>query len=346
MREAAIGAIGAFASRAGSLAPFSKHLGSLDDAKRRLLEERIGASPQEAEAGAMQATVQAPAKPSGVTMRLGTRSQPAAVPQRRAAPANVAAKVATRSGARGVGEGRTNKAAGPPGTAAPQVWSSPAGGPAMSEEEAVAALGNSGCAPGALAGLKSASWRDRMEAAEALRDALSSGAVPGAAAAVALSGVLSREKNAQAGAAIIEAIGAAAGNPDGGVGAAEARAAAGAVAEKIGEAKCARAAGEALSSLCEAAGTAVVSAAVRKCCEGAKSPKTRAEGLAWAGKALREFGAAQMDVAAVVGWAMAELEAANAQVRSSAVALLGEAHRVVGGRVRAMVRDRRPFLTL
>ncbi|KAK2077037.1 hypothetical protein QBZ16_005265 [Prototheca wickerhamii] len=314
VREAAMGALAAFAARAGSLGAVDKGLEKLDEGKRKKVEEAVAAlGPGQGPSG------HGLAPGSGGAIRAGAPTGSA----RSAGPASA------RPGA---------KAAGAPAELA--------AAPRLSPEEIAARVPELFGAE-VWEGLQSAKWQERLEAVGAIEAWVSSriadedaafSSIEAGTVAQCLAFVpgWSKEKNFQVINKGFEIVAALAG-PGPGLARADALTAIEPLAERLAELKHRLPAAAALSALAESATPGFVAAELRRVASAAKNPKVPAETLGWTATAIAEFGLApgKFDVAGLLEWAREALGSAAAPVRSRGVELLGALHATLGPAIAA-----------
>ncbi|CAD7700615.1 unnamed protein product [Ostreobium quekettii] len=110
------------------------------------------------------------------------------------------------------------------------------------------------------------------------------------------------------------------------------------LAEKVADIKLKAIAFECLSVFCERVGPPFVFNHIHSKAEKHKNPKILAETLNWMGQAIGEFGLQPMNVKSLLEWVQTDVNSTNAQVRNSAVQLLGVLHRFVGPTLANMIR--------
>ncbi|KAK9818850.1 hypothetical protein WJX81_005118, partial [Elliptochloris bilobata] len=325
IREAALHALVAFAQKAGSLGAIDKHIGKVDDARKKRLEE-LWAAVRSGSAASAQPASKGPGvapqalSPKNTNRPAPARTAPAAKKPARPAVSQPAAPAIADDDDAALQSGTLSRA--------------------EAEEQLVALAGEA-----VVKGLQSAAWKERLAGMEALQQRLAGMAAPeqAAAASAVIQGLAYlpgwAEKNFQVLAKAFEVIAALAAGEGVSVTKRDAFLAVSGLVDKMADIKLKGPAGEALLALSVAVGPQFVCTQLHKKAAAHKNPKVLSESLAWMGRAAEDFGLAQLDVRLLLEWLKADLASTNAGVRNAATGLAGVCHRQLGPGLAGQLRE-------
>eukprot|EP00899_Mesostigma_viride_P007986 jgi/Mesvir1/17189/Mv07609-RA.2 len=367
VRDAAFSCLVAIAVSAG-MAPIARTLETLEDVKRKKLEELItaaGGPAKEARAppptkGAAAAKPQRPATAGGdkATRPGTTMSSSVLAPH----DTNVAPQLASpakpkmarpKTAGPAVG-GKPGGAAGKGGLPAktPRAAATPAAEddvhvPYVDAADTEAAL-EGFLDEAMLAQLKSEAWKERLEAVTRLQELVAEGKESVDAHAEALVRFLGEspgwgEKNIQVLTKVFEVIAATATTAPN-FSKVAVLIPLSACVEKLPDMKLRAAASECMMAFCEAVGLQFVYFQVYKTVRSHKNPKVPAEAINWMASALRAFGLQGIALKPLIDFLKEMLASTNAPVRAAAIRALGTLYTFLGPELRGFLIDLKPAL--
>jgi len=203
--------------------------------------------------------------------------------------------------------------------------------------------------PAVLENLKSASWKDRLEAAglflESVKEMIGENLDRNTRALVRFLAVVPgwAEKNFQVMSKVIEVFSFLA-SSSGSFDKPEAYVILEGIVERAADPKLKGPCGECFSLIAEAVGPDFVFSTLHEKAAAQKNPKVLCDVLGWMGFALQEFGGRCVETAKLVGWLRMDLQSTNAAVRNAAIGVLGILHRFHGASIKAFLTDVKPAL--
>ncbi|XP_027934620.1 protein MOR1 isoform X3 [Vigna unguiculata] len=347
VRDAAFSALAAIAKSVG-MRPLERSLEKLDDVRRKKLSEMISGSEDAVPGGSSAASVHntrasassaetsesAFVKRSAASMLSGKRPvQSAAVPKKGAA-----VKSGTNKKTDGVAQVKASKSIEQPEDVEPTE---------MSLEEIESRIGSL-IQSDTIALLKSAVWKERLEAISSLKQQVEGLQDLNQSVEILIHLLCTLpgwgEKNVQVQQQVIEVV-----NHIGSTAAKFPKKCAvlclSGLSERVADIKTRAHAMKCLSTLCEAVGPGFIFERLYKIMKEHKNPKVLSEGILWMVSAVEDFGVSHIKLKDLIDFLKdTGLQSSNAATRNASIKLLGVLHRFVGPDIKGFLTDVKPAL--
>ncbi|XP_052730931.1 protein MOR1 isoform X3 [Vigna angularis] len=348
VRDAAFSALAAIAKLVG-MRPLERSLEKLDDVRRKKLSEMISGSEDAVPVGSSAASVQntrasassaetsesAFVKRSAASMLSGKRPVQSAPVTKKGGGA---VKSGTNKKTDGVAQLKASKSIEPPEDVEPTE---------MSLEEIESRIGSL-IQSDTIALLKSAVWKERLEAISSLKQQVESLQDLNQSAEILIRLLCTLpgwgEKNVQVQQQVIEVV-----NHIGSTAAKFPKKCAvlclSGLSERVADIKTRAHAMKCLSTLCEAVGPGFILERLYKIMKEHKNPKVLSEGILWMVSAVEDFGVSHIKLKDLIDFLKdTGLQSSTAATRNASIKLLGVLHRFVGPDIKGFLTDVKPAL--
>ncbi|XP_047149304.1 protein MOR1 [Vigna umbellata] len=348
VRDAAFSALAAIAKLVG-MRPLERSLEKLDDVRRKKLSEMISGSEDAVPVGSSAASVQntrasassaetsesAFVKRSAASMLSGKRPVQSAPVTKKGGGA---VKSGTNKKTDGVAQVKASKSIEPPEDVEPTE---------MSLEEIESRIGSL-IQSDTIALLKSAVWKERLEAISSLKQQVESLQDLNQSAEILIRLLCTLpgwgEKNVQVQQQVIEVV-----NHIGSTAAKFPKKCAvlclSGLSERVADIKTRAHAMKCLSTLCEAVGPGFILERLYKIMKEHKNPKVLSEGILWMVSAVEDFGVSHIKLKDLIDFLKdTGLQSSTAATRNASIKLLGVLHRFVGPDIKGFLTDVKPAL--
>ncbi|PKI69294.1 hypothetical protein CRG98_010295 [Punica granatum] len=345
VRDAAFSALAAVAKLVG-MRPLERSLEKLDDVRRKKLSEMIGSSGNAVPAGTNTAAVQSSSGNASSMESSGTfvrRSAASMLSGKRPAPSAPSSKkgASTKTGGSKKGEGTTQS------KPLRDIESEDVEPAEMSLEEIESRL-DSLIQAEAISQLKSAVWKERLEAIGMLKQQVENIQNPDQSVEILIRLLCAlpgwNEKNVQVQQQVLEVITYIASTANKFPKKCVVLCLLG-TSERVADIKTRAHAMKCLTTFAEAVGTGFIFDRLYKIMKEHKNPKVLSEGILWMVSAIEDFGISHLKLKDLIDFCKETgLQSSAAATRNATIKLIGALHRFVGPDIKAFLADVKPAL--